>query len=387
MDVIERTRRAFSGTALPDRVPVHSWLGLRFIRAVVPRRYKLLDLFQMWIDDPVNTLVKYQTDLGLDPMITTFSQHIGENEIWSRMLFDYEDAAYADWQEAITEIDRTPHSRTRQHIIHTPAGQGRYSYRIEGYGSWILEHLIKEERDLDLLHYRPDSAHLRLNTFQGMIDKVGNLAWWLHHAPGPWDEAVELRGFTTLIVDIDERPAFVHLLMRLVTDRLKKLYRRLGETGIHSISMNETWVGVGISPKIYREFILPYERECVEAAHSAGVMVSFHNCGRGAEFLEDMVSTGADALETIASERNMGDFELVDVKRRVQNNICLFGGFNERVLTATNPDVVRDEVKRCIDAAADGGRYILRPSGQIFHAAPRMVQTMCQAAHEYGRYE
>ncbi len=386
MNVVERTQLAFTGRGLPDRVPVHSWLGLSFIRSLVPRQYKMIDLFQMWIDDPVGTLIQYQADLGLDPMMTTYSHHIGEHEIWARMLFQYEDAAYRNWDEQIVEIDRSTGSRTVQHRIHTPAGEGRYTYRLENYSSWILEHLIKDEKDLDLLDYRPDPACLKLDRFKGMIAKVGNRAWWLHHAPGPWDEAVELRGLMALSVDIYDRPQFVHRLMRSVTDHLKKLYRRLSETRINAISMNETWVGVGISPEIYREFIQPYDQECVAAAHEAGLLISYHNCGRGATFLEDMVATEADALETITSSRNMGDFDLADVKRRVGDRVCLFGGFNERLLTTDNTDEVRDEVKRCIDAAAAGGRYILRPGGQIFYANPRNIAVMCQTAHDYGRY-
>jgi uroporphyrinogen decarboxylase len=386
MNVVERTQHAMTGCGLPDRVPIHAWLGLSFIRSRVPRRYRMIDLFQMWIDDPVGTLVKYQADLGLDPLMTTYSQHIGEHEVWSRMLFRHDDMAYAHWDEYISELDRTSTSRTIQHRIYTPAGEGRYSYRLEGFSSWPLEYLIKEQKDLDLLHYRPDPLHLNLDRFQAMIDKVGNRAWWLHHAPGPWEEAVNLRGLVALSADIYEQPEFVHRLMRLVTDYLKKLYRRLSDAPIQAISMNETWVGVGLSPETYREFIQPYDAECVAAAHEAGLLVSYHNCGRGASILEDMIDTKADALETITSLRNMGDFELADVKKRIGQKVCLFGGFDERLLTTNEPHQVRDEVKRCIDAAAEGGRYILRPGGQIFYADPRNIEIMCQTAHDYGRY-
>lgn len=386
MNVVERTRMAFARSDLPDRVPIHAWLGLSFIRSMVPRRHTMTDLFHMWINDPVGTLVKYQEDIGLDPMITTYSQHIGEIELWPRVLFDYEDRAYANWDEEIREVDRTDVSRTVQHRIRTPAGEGSYTYRIEGYSSWLVEHLIKTEGDLRLLQYRPDPTYLRLDVLNSMITKVGDRAWWLHHAPGPWDEAVELRGLTQLSTDIHERPAFVHGLMRLVTNRLKRLYARLGETGIHSISLNETWVGVGLSPDVYHEFVQPYDEECVDAGHDAGLLVSYHNCGRGASFLEGMIATGADALETITSSQSMGDFDLANVKQRVGQRVCLFGGFNERLLTAADPDDVRAEVRRCIDAAAAGGGYILRPAGQIFHADPRNVEIMCRTARAYGRY-
>lgn len=387
MDVAERTRTVFTRSGLPDRVPVHSWLAMPFIQEkILPRRTRLLDLFHLWIDDPVGSIVKWQADLGLDPMITTHSQHIGELEIWPRLLCDFSEEAYANWQEEIVEVEHTETSRTLQNRIRTPAGVGSFTYRMEGFSDWPLEHLIKEESDLELLQYRPDPELMDVSTLKKMVEKVGNRAWWLHHAPGPWGEAAALRGITTLSMDIYDRPEFVHKLMRISTDRLKKLYKKLGEAGIHSVSMNETWVGIGLSPEVYREFIQPYDKEVVTVAHEAGYLLSYHNCGRGTLFLEDMVATGADALETITSRKNSGDFDLADVKRRVGNQICLFGGFNERLLEDGHPDVVRDEVKRCIDAAGEGGGYVLRTAGQIFHTEPRTVEIMCQTVRDYGRY-
>ena len=35
----------------------------------------------------------------------------------------------------------------------------------------------------------------------------------------------------------------------------------------------------------------PYEAECVKAAHDAGYLVSFHNCGRATLLLEDIADT------------------------------------------------------------------------------------------------
>jgi uroporphyrinogen-III decarboxylase len=99
-----------------------------------------------------------------------------------------------------------------------------------------------------------------------------------------------------------------------------------------------------------------------------------------------MIDTGPDALETITSKLTSGDFDLADVKKRVGHRVCLFGGFNEHVLKSDNPEDVRNEVKRCIDAAAEGGGYVLRSTGQIFHANPGMIEVMCQTARDYGRY-
>ena len=171
-----------------------------------------------------------------------------------------------------------------------------------------------------------------MSVMKGMVEKVGDDAWWLHHVIGPWDMAAEVRGLVDLSMDIYDRPQFVHDLMRVCTDWLKRFYRRLGETGIHSISMNETWVGVGVSLEHFREFMKPYEEECVQAAHDAGYLVSFHNCGRATLLLEDIADTGPDAIETLTSNRSSGDVDLADAKRRIGDRVCLFGGFNEHLL-------------------------------------------------------
>lgn len=388
MKVAERTRIAFS-RGIPDRVPIHSWLGLPLIRTLKPENKSMVEMLEWWIDDPLGSIVKMQQDVGLDPMITTYSQHIGEVEIWPRMLIPHP-LETDTWHETLFERARGEGWREHQHHIHTPAGDLDYSYRTEdGYGTSSQDYLLKgdnPEEKLAAFRYFPSAELYDMSILKGMVEKVGDNAWWLHHCPGPWDMAAQVRGIVNLSMDIYDRPQFVYELMRICTDWIKIYYRRLGETGLHSISMNETWVGIGLAPKVYREFIKPYHAECIVAAHEAGYLVSFHNCGRGTQFLEDMIDTEPDALETITSKKTSGDFDLADVKKRVGQRVCLFGGFNEHILKRDNPEHVRDEVKRCIDAAAEGGGYILRSTGQIFHSQPGMIELMCQTARDYGRY-
>ena len=388
METAERTRIAFTG-GTPDRVPIHGWLGMALIRELIPHK-TVYEMLKLWIDDPLDSIVKMQLDLGLDPMIVTISQHIGEIEIWPRMLLP-RPLETSTWQETFFMRGHGNGWREHQHLIKTPAGELDYSYRTEaGYGTSSQDYLLKgdtPEEKLDALRYFPSAELYDMTILKEMVEKVGQKAWWLHTAPGPWGMAAQVRGIVNLSMDTVDRPQFVHDLMRICTDWLKVYFSRLGETGIHSLAVNETWVGVGVSPKLYRDFIKPYGLECVTAAREAGHLVSYHNCGRGTQFLEDMIDTGPDALETITSNRSSGDFDLADVKKRVGDRVCLFGGFDEHILKSDNPADVRDEVKRCIDAAAGGGGYIFRPTGQIFHAKPGMIELMCQTARDYGCYQ
>ena len=68
------------------------------------------------------------------------------------------------------------------------------------------------------------------------------------------------------------------------------------------------------------------------------------------------------------------------------DRVCLFGGFNEHLLNEGDEATVKEEVARCLDAAMDGGGYVLRSTGQIFFTKPGMIEVMCDTARELGVY-
>ena len=230
MTTAERTRIAFQG-GIPDRVPIHCWLGLPLIEKLMPADKSMLDMFQWWIDDPIDSIVKMQDDLGLDPMITTYSQMIGEVEIWPRMLIPRPLEA-ENWVETIEELGIGDGWRELGHKIRTPDGDLDYSYRIErGFGTSCHDFLLEgpePETLLPAIRHFPDAELFDMSILSEMVAKVGDEAWWLHSPPGPWDLAATIRGFVNLSMDIYDRPEFVHELMRFSTDWLKEHYRHLG---------------------------------------------------------------------------------------------------------------------------------------------------------------
>ena len=117
----------------------------------------------------------------------------------------------------------------------------------------------------------------------------------------------EIRGLVDLSMDIYDRPEFVHELMRVCTDWIKGFYRRLGETGIHSISMNETWTGVGVAREHFVEFMKPYEAECVAAAHDAGLQVIADEVAEQLATYSGLLTLSADATLSAAGRATIAN--------------------------------------------------------------------------------
>ncbi len=382
MDSYERFLAAMRNQAV-DRLPVSCWLGLPYLLQAMPGARTYTDLYKLWIEDPVSTIVALQERLGLDPMILTQSEHPGEVITYPALLFSWPPGATAEWQERRVIVGQEADHQVVRRIVTTPDGELTYTYRLDNHARATFEHLLKSEADLDLLQFMPDPAALDIGTLSRMVLKTGKRAVFHHVMPGAWDEACQLRGVNNLSMDLYDRPAWVHRLMRLITGRQVRLVERLAQSGIETINLNETWVGFGMSPKTYREFVLPYDTEVVAAIHRAGMLVSYHNCGRASRLLELHVETGADALETLTPAGRSGDVDLADAARRVGGRITLYGGFDERVLDCGTPEQVEAEVRRCLDAAR-GVPYILRSTGQIMAARPGNIEAMTRAARKYG---
>jgi uroporphyrinogen decarboxylase len=116
----------------------------------------------------------------------------------------------------------------------------------------------------------------------------------------PYSLAGSMRGSADWMMDILD-PANHDLALRLLefcSDVTSQFVRLMSATGAHMISNGDSPAGPSVvSPRIYRQFALPYERRIAQTVHGEGLPYALHICGKTESILEDMLSTGADALE------------------------------------------------------------------------------------------
>jgi len=177
------------------------------------------------------------------------------------------------------------------------------------------------------------------------------------------------------------------LLHHILGEILKKT-RRATELwqGIPS-DMVEVGGGAGsntvISPALFEEFCLPYDRAQNEAFHAVGVKVVYHLCGGLMKMLDLVVQTGADGLETMTPPAMGGDCDLREASRRVGDKLFLIGGFDQNAgFENGTPAVARRQVLDCFEATRDHAGYIVAPSDHFFHGDPACLQAFADACKE-----
>jgi len=203
---------------------------------------------------------------------------------------------------------------------------------------------------------------------------------------GPVTVACNLRGATNfmmdLAVDTDYALELLDLITTAIIDRIRAYRRHLGmEIKPKSWGFADDSIQL-ISPKMYRDLILPFHRRLVEEL-SGGGPISMHLCGNVGHH-----------LKFIHKNLNVWGFDtgfpidLGEMRRQLGPDVELLGGPSVPFLEMASPEEVRSEVRRILRSGVmEGGRFILREGNNLSPAVPlENVWAMYEAVREFGAY-
>ena len=303
-------------------------------------------------------------------------------------------AASPDWIEHREVIADSPNGKTIRISIETLKGRLTHTLFESNITAYTTEHLIKTERDAELfLQYYP-SKTIDKQQLSKVYDLVGDhgivrglVPWCVQ--PGPWQEFCELVGMEKAIFWTLDDPQFVHhFLDRMTQYKVDNIHKQLSgakfdlfENGGAAASSNV------ISPTIFDEFCVPYDRQINQALHEEGFLVAYHTCGAMMAILTHIPANGCDASETLTPRCSGGDIESEDdrrtVKRVLGSQVSLIGGMGQNLLEQPNSPQVEAQiaahVHTCFEAFGAGGGYICS-SGQFLQAPPENLKACARAA-------
>ncbi|MDI1248549.1 MAG: uroporphyrinogen decarboxylase family protein [Lacunisphaera sp.] len=279
---------------------------------------------------------------------------------------------------------------TVRHAIVTPRKTLTMELQSNEYTAWVSERLIKEPSDIELIAEFAPQPLCDPEPINRLADRYGDTTlirgntncFDLYGQPGCWQDACVLYGVEEMILATYDDPAWVHRFLRILCDRkvrfvdsMKGARYDLIEHGGGDASSTV------ISPKVFDEFVAPYDREVIAHARAAGQRVVYHTCGGMMPILERLVALGSNALETFTPPAMGGDMDLAEAKRRIGDQVCFIGGFDQnRYFTTATPEETRAEVRRCFHEAGAGGGFILSPSDHFFEAKPELLHAFADEA-------
>jgi hypothetical protein len=295
-----------------------------------------------------------------------------------------------EWREEVEIMQDDPNDKLINHTITMPGGQLSYKTGSNRTTTWITEYLIKRPEDVELIEKYMPVARLNQKAIAAEYDRIGDAGIlrgfvWGDQA-GCWQHACCLMSEEQLILECVDHPDWVHRLLRAL---LVRKLRFIEESLVGAkFDLIETGGGAGsdtvISPKLHREFCLPYDRQMHDALHRAGHRTTYHTCGGMMHILDLIVQNGTDASETLSPPGVGGNITHPEKVRAVMGGkVAMVGGLDQfHILGDGTAKDIREEVHRLAEGFGRDGDYICSAADHFFEAPVENLKAFAAAARE-----
>ncbi len=260
---------------------------------------------------------------------------------------------------------------------------------IDTKTTWWVDGTVETPQDLE--NYEPPSPNApgRMELLERLVKEVSEemVVMAGGHTGFSFFWRIRRGGMDKFFRDLYVNPSFARKLMDKVSKACLEWDKAILDTGIDILFVTDDYAGNHgpfLNPKLFKEIEIPNLARVVKEARRKGIPVFKHSDGNLYPILDDIVNTGIFGLHPMEP----GAMEIGDVKEEYGNRICLLGNVDCRhVLPYGTEEDVRGDVRRCIDAAAKGGGYVLTSSNTL-HANVKVenVYTMYDEARKYGKY-
>ena len=197
-----------------------------------------------------------------------------------------------------------------------------------------------------------------------------------------------LRGMEQFLIDMIENPDLVHQLIEITLAHDIRAMQRVIQAGVDVIIFGDDYADKNsplMSPRHFKEFILPGLTRCVKAAHEAGAYVIKHTDGNIMPILDMIVDTGIDGLNPLEPVAGM---DIGPIKQRYGKRIALIGNIDCGYLLSQAPVAeVRQVTRETMRVAMPGGGYCLSSSNSIHSSVkPENFMAMIETWRECRDY-
>jgi uroporphyrinogen decarboxylase len=294
-----------------------------------------------------------------------------------------------DWRVHAEKVAGQARTTTRYRFV-TPGGELSMVLQSDEWTTWVVEPLIKKKLDADLIGTYATAPRCDVQAVNRVAEEFGDRGIVRGHVtcfdlfgqPGTWQDAACLMGTEKLILAAFDDPPWVHELLGIL-QRRKKVFLQSTQGAAYDVLElgGGTASSTVISPRLFDQYVAPYDGELIALAHQVGQRIAYHTCGGMMPLLERIAAMNPDAMETFTPAAMGGDADLAEAKRRIGDTVCMIGGFDQfHFFQGCSAADTRAEVRRCFQEAGAGGRYILSPSDHFFDADPALIAAYADEA-------
>jgi hypothetical protein len=261
---------------------------------------------------------------------------------------------------------------------------------------WTVEHLLKDEDDLEAWLTLPRTGHSGRPDVSGVLAaerQIGDTGIVMIDVSDPLCELAEKFEMGQYTVLGLTRPDLMHRALEKIAEaqmpRIEAISQALPGR-LWRIYGPEYASPPYLPPRLFAEYVTRYVTPMVQAIHKHGGFARIHSHGRLRDILDHVAATGCDGLDPIEPPPQ-GDVELSYVRERYGRQMVLFGNLEIADIENLPREAFVRKVRQALaeGTAGQGRGFVLMPSACPYgrELAARTVknyEAMIQAVDEWS---
>ncbi|MBK8048449.1 MAG: hypothetical protein IPK16_15835 [Anaerolineales bacterium] len=393
MNSHERMEHAMRRDRLPDRVPVMCQLatGHYFLNTGIPP-HEIWFTSEAWAEAAVMLQRRYRFDgilinvPGRPKNILDQVQRIEQGEDGQYLTWKNGDVTFVPNDDNAQHRPADPNEVTRADFATIDPDHLEFIDGLKGY-IWNTYHVpwLDGKETPGPLAEVPDYFFDTIDAVRARVDESVSV-----HGEcfSPFTHYIELIGYENALRSLIEDSGKALALLDRLTEASITWAVAQAEHGVDAVLMSSAFAGGPLlSPRMYKRFVLPFERRVAEAVRATGTPVYTHTCGSIGDRLDLMVETMTEGIDTL-DPPPLGNSDLATAKRQIGDKVFIKGNMNavELLQATTEAQVIAHATNR-IEAGKPGGGYILSTACSV---APRVepwkLELLEPMAERLGKY-
>ncbi len=233
---------------------------------------------------------------------------------------------------------------------------------------WTIEHLIKDEEELEEWIRLPDEE-IGFPDYRRVYEaekKLGDSGIVMLDTGDAVCVLADLLGMENFMIFAMTEPDLTGRALDKIHRVLVEKVSRIAEDMpgyLWRICGPEYACAPYLPPELYRKYILEYDRELVDIIHEKQGYVRIHQHGRQRDILDYTAATGCDAIDPIEPIPH-GDISLLDVRKKYGKDMVLFGNIEICDIENLSQHEFRKTVEQAVEEGTfgDGRGFVLMPT-------------------------
>lgn len=197
------------------------------------------------------------------------------------------------------------------------------------------------------------------------------MGFFVSHGGGILENVIQLMGYEHLCYSLYDNPDLIEALFDKVGRIIYEFYRYIVELpNVYGFFQGDDMgfkSATLISPRILRQYVLPWHKKYAELAHQHSMLYLLHSCGNVEAIMDDLIEdVGIDGKHSFED----GIMPVSIFYKKYSDRIATLGGIDIDVLATYQEDELRRYIKKILTTCMKKGRYALGSGSSIPNYVP-----------------